>query len=56
MVADVLTKPMFAPQMLKLLTSGVLDMKNEETHHVQMRRLPPKAEIEEDDLSHPVNN
>ena len=52
MVADVLTKPMFAPQMLKLLTSGVLDMKNEETHHVQMRRLPPKAEIEEDDLSH----
>ena len=52
MVADVLTKPMFAPQMLKLLTSGVLTMKNEETHHVQMRRLPPKSEIEEDDLHH----
>ena len=50
MVADVLTKPMHAKQMLTLLTSGVLEVKNEETHHLQMKRLPPKFEIEERDL------
>ena len=50
MVADVLTKTMHAPQMLTLLTSGVLEIKNEETHHVQSKRLPPKFEIEEHDL------
>ena len=50
MIADVLTKSMHAPQMLTLLTSGVLEIKNEETHHVQSKRLPPKFEIEEHDL------
>ena len=51
MAADALTKPMQSMQMLKLLTSGIVDIKNEETHHVQMKRLPPKFEIEERDLS-----
>ena len=50
MVAGVLTKPMHAKQILTLLTSGVLGVKNEETHHLQMKRLPPKFEIEERDL------
>ena len=44
-------RPMHSLQMLKLLTSGIMDIKNEETHHVQMKRLPPKFEIEERDLS-----
>ena len=51
MVADAFTKPMHSLQLLKLLTSGIMDIKNEETHHVQMKRLPPKFEIEERDLS-----
>ena len=50
MIADVLTKSMHAPQMLTLLTSGILEIKNEETHHLQAKRLPPKFEIEEKDL------
>lgn len=51
MVADALTKPMVSVQMMTLLTTGHLVIENEETHHVQMKRLPPKYEIEESDLT-----
>ena len=50
MVADALTKPMISPQMMQLLTTGTVYIENEETHHVQMKRLPTKYEIEECDL------
>ena len=50
MAADALTKPMLSKQMMMILTSGVLEMQNKETHHIQMKRLPPKCEIEEQDL------
>ena len=50
MAADALTKPMLSKQMMMILTSGVLEMQNKETHHIQMKRLPPKYEIEEQDL------
>ena len=50
MVADALTKLMVSPQMMELLTSGTLVVHNENTHHLQMKRLPPKYEIEERDL------
>eukprot|EP00435_Cladocopium_sp_Y103_P019370 s2643_g4.t1 len=50
MAADALTKPMLSSQMMQLLTTGHLTIENEETHHVQMKRLPPKYEIEENDL------
>ena len=50
MIADCLTKSMISKQMMKLLTTGQLDIVNEEKHHVQMKRLPPKYDIEERDL------
>eukprot|EP00438_Fugacium_kawagutii_P029807 Skav231475 [mRNA] locus=scaffold1100:530653:539709:- [translate_table: standard] len=51
MIADALTKPMISAQMMQLLTTGCLTIENEETHHVQMKRLPPKYEIDEADLN-----
>ena len=50
MAADALTKPMISPQMMELLTTGTLLVQNEDTHHLQMKRLPPKYEIDERDL------
>ena len=50
MAAGALTKPMLSKQMMMVLTSGFLEMQNKETHHIQMKRLPPKYEIEEQDL------
>lgn len=49
-IADCLTKPMISKQMMMLLTTGELNIVNEEKHHVQMKRLPPKYDIEERDL------
>ena len=50
MIADCLTKPMISKQIMKLLTTGEIDIVNEEKHHVQMKRLPAKYDIEERDL------
>lgn len=51
MAADAFTKPMLSPQLMILLSTGILNVENEATHPVQMKRLPPKYEIEECDLT-----
>ncbi len=50
MLADALTKPMLAVQLLKLMTSGHVDFKNQPNHPIEARRLPVIDNITEDDL------
>ena len=50
MVADALTKPMLAPQLLHLMTTGVVHYYNEENHPMLLRRLPPLHEYDEDTI------
>ena len=50
MLADALTKPMIAPQMMEFLSSGHLFMKNEPKHVVLLRRLPTLEDLREEDL------
>ena len=50
MAADALTKPMLSRQLMTILTTGILQVENEEKHHLQMKRLPAKYEILEKDL------
>ena len=50
MVADALTKPMLAPQLLHLMSTGVVHYKNEEGHPILFRRLPQLLEYDEDTI------
>ena len=50
MVADALTKPMLAPQLLHLTTTGAVHYYNEENHPMLLRRLPPLHEYDEDTI------
>jgi len=50
MLADALTKPMLAVQLLKLMTCGHVDFKNQPNHPIEARRLPVVDNITEDDL------
>ena len=50
MAADALTKPMVSKQMMVLLSTGILQVENEDKHHIQLKRLPAKYEIIEHDL------
>ena len=50
MLADALTKPMLAVQLLKLMTCGHVDFKNQPNHPIEARRLPVVESITEDDL------
>ena len=47
MLADALTKPMLAVQLLKLMTSGQVDFKNQPNHPIEARRLPVIDNMEE---------
>ena len=50
MAADALSKPMLSRQLMTILTIGIFQVENEEKHHSQMKRLPAKYEILEEDL------
>ena len=50
MLADCLTKPMLAPQMMQFLSSGFVEVWNELKHFIQLRRLPVLQELTEADL------
>ena len=50
MLADALTKPMLAVQLLKLMTSGQVDFENQPNHPIEARRLPVIDNITEEDL------
>ena len=50
MLADALTKVMVAKQLLGLLTSGLVNFKNEDGHPTEGRRLPPQVDFNEGDL------
>ena len=50
MLADALTKPMTSLQLMQTLSSGFIEIKNEEKHHVLLRRLPVLGDIKEEDL------
>ena len=47
MTADALTKTMIAEPMMKLLTTGTVEFRNQEKHHVTLRALPVMDHIEE---------
>ena len=49
MTADALTKIMSSPCMMKWLTTGCIDFWNT-GHPLEMKRLPPSNDIDEDDL------
>ena len=49
MTADALTKVMSSPCMMKWLTTGCIDFWNT-GHPLEMKRLPPSNQIDEDDL------
>ena len=51
MVADALTKPMLAPQMMHLLSSGEVLFYNQENHKMTLRRVPKITMITEDHLT-----
>ena len=50
MLADALTKVMVAKQLLGLLTTGLVNFKNEDGHPIEGRRLPPQVDFNEGDL------
>ena len=50
MTADALTKPMIAPPLLHLLSSGMVEFKNEPDHPLLFRRLPPLHDYDEDTI------
>ena len=51
MVADALTKPMLAPQMMHLLSSGEVLFQNQESHKMILRRVPKIMVITEEHLN-----
>ena len=50
MTADALTKPMVAPPLMLLLSTGTVAYHNEPGHHLLFRRLPVRHELDEDDI------
>ena len=50
MLADALTKVMVARQLLGLLTTGLVNFKNEDGHPIEGRRLPAQVDFNEGDL------
>ena len=53
MLADALTKPMTSPQMMAFLSTGFIEIQNEEKHSILLRRLPLLYDLKEEDLDKP---
>ena len=41
---------MLSRQLLELMTTGAVEFKNEVKHHIEVRRLPPRADFTEEEL------